>query len=112
MVAALLSELIGDIQEFIQIIAEQYLAARSLDFCNTVQRTGKIRAQLGHLSARLLQQRPRSTALLVEQRRHEMHRLDELIVAAYAKRLGIRQCRLKFGRQLVHSHRNSLEIAL
>jgi hypothetical protein len=35
-----------------------------------------------------------------------------LIIAAHGERLGIRQCRLKFGRQLVHPHRNSLEGAL
>ena len=99
-------------KQLVEVVAEQHLAARTLDLGQPVQSAGKIRAQLGHLSARLLEQRPRSAALLVEQRRHEMHRLDVLIVAADGQRLGIRQCRLKFGRQLVHTHRNILEITL
>ena len=41
----------------------------------------------------------------LEQRRHEMHGLDVLIIAAHGERLGIGQCGLKLGRQLVHTHR-------
>ena len=65
-------------------------------------------AQLRHIGAGLLEQRTRGAALLVEQRRHQVHRLDVLIVAADRQRLGIRQSRLEFGRQLVHSHENTL----
>jgi hypothetical protein len=43
-------------------------------------------------------------ALLVEQRHHEVGRLDEGMIPAERQRLGIGQRQLEFGRQLVHSH--------
>ncbi len=112
LIAALLRQLIRNVQELVKVVAEQYLATRSLDLGDAIQRAGKIRAQLRYLGTGFLEERPRGAALLIEQRRHEMHGLDVLIVAADGERLGIGQCRLEFGRQLVHSHRNSLEITL
>ena len=112
LVAALLCQLVGDIQQLVEVIAEQHLAGRTLDLRHPLQSAGQIRTQFRHLDARLLQQRPGGAALLVEQRGQQVHRLDVLIVAPDGERLGIRQCRLKFGRQLVHSHSNSLEVTL
>jgi hypothetical protein len=63
-------------------------------------------------SARLLQQGPGGAALLVEQRCHQVHRLNVLIVATHGEGLGIGQCLLKFGRQLVHSHKLPFEKSL
>ncbi len=92
LIAALLRQLVGDIQELVQIVAEQHFAARSLDLGNPIQRRRQIGAQLRHLNAGLLEQRPRGAALLIEQRRHEVHRLDVLVIAAHGEGLGIRQC--------------------
>ena len=105
LIAALLRQLVGDVQQLVQVVAEQHFAAGTLDFRHPIQSPGEIRAQFGDLSARLLEQRPCGSALLFEQRRHEMHGLDVLIIAAHGERLGIGQCRLKLGRQLVHTHR-------
>jgi len=112
LVAALLGELVCDIQQLVELIAEQHLAAGSLDLGDAVERPGQVRAQLGDLSAGFLEQRARGTALLIEQRGHQVHRLDVLVITAHGKRLGIGQGRLKFSRQLVHSHSKSLEITL
>src|ERR1700722_17601881 len=112
LIAALLRQLVGDVQQLVQVVAEQHLAAGSLHLGHPVERASEIGAQLRYLCARLLQQRAGGAALLVEQRGHEMHRLDVLIVAADGQRLSIGQSRLKFCSQLIHSHRNVPEIAL
>ncbi len=88
----------------------------TLDVRQAIERARKLGSELRHVGAGFLEQRPRGAALLVEQRRHQVHRLDVLVVAANGQRLGIRQRRLEFGRQLIHSHeytfRNSSEWAL
>ncbi len=99
-------------KQLVKIVAEQHLAARALHLGDPVEGSGQIRAQFCHLSAGFLQQRPGGAALLVEQRRHQVHRLDVLIVATHRQGLGIGQCLLEFGRQLVHSHELSLEKTL
>ena len=45
-----------------------------------------------------------AAALLLEQRRHHVHGLDELMIAADGERLRIGQRLLELGRQLVHAH--------
>ena len=109
LIAALLGELVGDVEQLVEIVAEQHLAGRSFHLRRPIERGREFRAQLGDIGARLLEQWTRGAALLVEQRRHQVHRLDVLIVATDGERLGIRQRRLEFGRQLVHSHENTLE---
>ena len=101
----MLGKLIGEIEQSVEVVAEQNLAGRSFHFGQAVERGGEVGAQLGHIDAGFLQQRTCGTALLVEQGRHQVHRLDVLIVATNGERLGIGQGRLEFGRQLVHSHK-------
>ena len=43
-------------------------------------------------------------ALLVEQGRHHVHRLEELVVVADREALGVRERHLEFRRELVRSH--------
>jgi hypothetical protein len=64
LIAALLRQLVGDVQQLVEIVAEQHLAARPLDLRQTIQRSREIRAQLGDVGAGLLQQGPGGAALL------------------------------------------------
>ena len=47
---------------------------------------------------------PHATPLLIEQCRHQMRRLDELVVPTHSQALGIRQGHLEFTGQFIHSH--------
>ncbi len=105
LIAALLRQLVGDVEQLVQIVAQQHLARRAFDFRQPLQGGRQLRTQLGHVGARFLEQRPRGAALLVEQGRHQVHGLDVLIVAAHRERLGIRQRRLELRRQFIHPHR-------
>src|SRR6202012_5014434 len=85
LIAALLRQLVRHIKQFMEVVAEEYFAGRSLYFGNPIESPGKIRAQFRHLGAGLLQKGPCGAALLVEQCRHEMHGLDVLIVATHGQ---------------------------
>jgi hypothetical protein len=49
---------------------------------------------------------PHRAAVLVQQRDHEVNRLDELVIAPDRQTLGIRQRHLELAGQLVHPHAN------
>ena len=106
LIGALLGQLVGDVEQFVEIVAEQHFAARSLHRGQTVKRGREIGSKLRHIGAGFLEQRSSGAALLVEQCGHQVHRLDVLIVAADGQRLGIRKSGLELGRQLVHTHEN------
>ena len=88
-VAALLRELIGDVQELREIVGDVDFARRALDGRQAVERLAELRAQHVHVHAGLGQQAAHRAALLLEQRRHQMDRLDELMVAADRERLRV-----------------------
>ena len=111
LVAALLSQLVGDVEQLVEIVADQHLAGRSFHFRHAIERSAEFGPQLCDIGTGFLQQRTGGTALLIEQCRHQMRRLDVLIIAADGERLGIGQSRLKFGRQLVHSHESTFRVA-
>ena len=110
LIAALLRELIGQVEQLVQIVADHHIAARTLHRGQPIERRCQLRTQLRHIGARLLEQRPRGATFLIEQRRHEVRRLDVLIVTTERQRLGIRQGGLEFGRQLVHAHGSTFRI--
>ena len=58
--------------------------------------------QLVHIESGLCQQTRHAAAVLLEQHRHEVHGLDELVIPADGEGLGVCQRQLKFACQFVH----------
>ena len=52
----------------------------------------------------LQQQRAHASRPSVEQRQHDVRRLEDLVVAAERQRLGVGQCLLKAAGEFVHAH--------
>ena len=71
---------------------------------SAVERLAELRAQQVDVDAGLVEQGPHRAALLVQQGRHHVQRLDVLVVAADRERLGIGQRLLEFAGQFVHAH--------
>ncbi len=105
LVAAILRELVADVQQPTEVARDVQLARRALDLRELIQRLAQSRAQQIHVRARLQQQGPHGTALLVQQRRHQVHRLDELVTASDGERLRVGERHLELGGQFVHAHR-------
>ncbi len=104
LVAALLRELVGDVEDAVQVVGEVHVAAGAFDLGQPVERLAELRAQQVHVDAGLVEQVPHGAALLVQQGRHHVQRLDVLMIAANSERLGISQRQLELARQFVHSH--------
>ena len=85
-----------------------HLAGRTLDLGLLVERLAETRTQQVDVGAGLRQQMPDGTSLLIEQGRHQMNRLDNLVATANRQRLGVAECELKFAGQFVLAHRESL----
>ena len=83
-----------------------YVAGGPLDPGHRVQLFAQLRAQQVYIDVRLHQQVAHGPTLLVEQGRHQVGRLDELVVTADSQALGIRQRLLKLACHLVHTHNN------
>ncbi len=91
LVAALLCQLVGDVEHTVEVVGDVNLARRALDLRHAVEECQQPRAQLVGVRARLHQQRAHGTAGGVEQREHDVGRLELLVVAAERQRLGIGQ---------------------
>ncbi len=104
LVAALLRELVGQVQQLGQVVREVDLAARAFHLREVVDRLAELRAQPVDVGTRLVEQRPHRAALLVEQREHHVGGFDELVVAAERERLGVREGHLELAGQFVHAH--------
>jgi len=61
-------------------------------------------AHPARLHAHLFQQRLDGAALLVQERLHQVYRLDEIVIFTHGQRLGIGQSGLQFSGELVDSH--------
>ena len=103
-VVALLGELVGDVQQPRQIVRDLDVAGRALHPRQAVERLAEGRAQLVDVDVGLCQQVAHRAAFLVEQRRHQVHRLDELVIAPDRQALGVLERQLELAGQFVHSH--------
>jgi hypothetical protein len=112
LIVALLSELVGDIEEFAEVIAEMYVTAGAFYLGQPVDRVPELGAQQVHVCTRLGQQAAYATPLLVQQRDHQVRGLYKLVVLPDRQRLRIRQRHLKFACQFVQTHVTSLEMNL
>ena len=91
-------------KQLAELVRAVHLARRALDGRQAVERLAELRAQHVHVDAGLREQAAHGAALLLEQRGHQVHGLDELVIAADGERLRVLQRLLELGRQLVHSH--------
>ena len=96
LVLALLRQLVGDVEQFAERIRNMQLAAGALDLRQLVELFGQLRAEQVDVNPGMRKQRAHRAALLVEQRRHQVHRLDELVIAPDRQRLRIGQRFLEF----------------
>ena len=103
LIAALLRQLVGDVEQPAQIVATP---ARRRHVPSTFGRPSthlvEQRAQPVDVHARLDQQRPHAAALGVEHGQQQVRRLDELVVAPDGQRLRIGQRRLEPTGEFVH----------
>ena len=104
LVVALLRQLVGLVQQPAEIVRDMHVALAALHRWQALEHDAEPRAQLVDVDAGLRQQVARAAALLVEQRDEQVHRLDELVVAADRKALCILQRELEFAGEFVHSH--------
>ena len=80
------------------------LAFRALHGGQAVQGLAQLRTQLVDVDTGLGQQVTGAATLLVQQGHHQVHRLDELVVASHGQALGVHERHLELAGQFVHSH--------
>ncbi len=103
-IAALLRELVGHVQQTIEIVRDVDVAFLPGHFRQPVEDLPDAGPQRRHVDAGLREQRHRRAALLIEQRRHQMRGLEHVVVAPDRKRLRIGERLLETRRELVHTH--------
>jgi hypothetical protein len=84
-VLALLRQLVGDVQQPIEILRNVDVTGRALHGGQLVDGRVQVLAQLGDVGAGFHQQRSRGAVLLVEQRREHVRGLHELVVAPHGQ---------------------------
>ncbi len=104
LVTALLRDLVGEVQQPPEVVRQVHLAARAFHLRQSVERFTQLRAQRVDVGSALVEQRPHGAALLVQQGLHEVHGLDDLVVAPQGKRLRFLQRGLELGREFVLAH--------
>ncbi len=107
LVVLLLGELVGEIEELAEIVADVNLTAGAFDARQPVDRIAELGTQQVDVAARLREQAAHRATLLVQQRHHQVRRLDELMVLPHGERLRISERHLELAGQFIHSHRES-----
>src|SRR5690606_12172164 len=79
-------------------------ARRALHGRDAVERLTERGAELVQIDARLREQPAHAAAVLIEHRRHQVHGLDELMIAPHREGLRVLQRELKLIGELVHPH--------
>jgi len=101
---ARLRQLVGEVQELSQSVGHAHVAAGTGHLGQPLQRLAEAGTQAVDIDIGLGQQVAHGAAVLVEQRHHQVHRLDELVVAAERERLRVRQGHLELAGKFVHAH--------
>ncbi len=104
LIAALLRVLVSEIEQRRQIVGDMHLAAGAFHRRQAVERLGELRAQGIDVHVGLGEQAAGRAAFLVEQRRHQVRRFDELVVAPERQALRVGERLLKLGGHFVHAH--------
>ena len=101
----MLGQLVGNVEKLGQLVGEVHVALGvAPDLRQTVQSVAQSDPQLIHVDAGLGQQSADAAAVLLQQRRHQVHRRNELIVPPDRHGLGIGERQLQPACQFVHSH--------
>ena len=103
LVLSALRELVAEVEVAPEVVRYLNVAGGAIDPGQRIERNTELRAQRIHIHACQRQEVADRGALLVEQRRHHMHRFDELVVVAERKALCVRERHLELGRELFHS---------
>ena len=98
LVLALLGELVHDVHDPPELVGDLHVAAGALHLGQLIQGHTELRSKPVDVDVCLGEQVAHAAALLVEQCRHHMDGLDELVIAPDGQTLGIRQGHLEFGR--------------
>ena len=104
LVAALLRQLVGDVEGPGQILRYMHFARRALHFRKSVQQCGEVGLYLCDIGAGLGEQWPQRTALLIQECEQHMCRFQQLVITADGQGLGVRQGGLESAGQLVVAH--------
>jgi hypothetical protein len=104
LVVALLGELVGLVQQPIELVAHMDVAAGALHCGQSVEQIAEGGAQTIDVDVRTGQQVPHRAALLVQQGNHQVDGLDKLVIPTDGQALSICQGHLKLCGQLIHSH--------
>jgi hypothetical protein len=104
LVAALARFLVGQVEQVDEFLRRLDLAAGAFHLGQPVHRRLQGGHQRGQARARLLQDRPRRAALLVDERGEHMHRLDVGVVVAQGQALGFLDGRLEGRGQFIETH--------
>ena len=104
LVIPLLRQFVGQVEELVQVIGDMQFATGAFDFRQAVERVAQLRAKQVDVDAGLREQAAHGAALLVQQRHHDVGRLDELVVQADRQGLGLGERHLELAGQFVHSH--------
>src|SRR5690606_3660449 len=97
-------DLVRQVEDAVEVVGDVHLAPRAFHARQPVERLPELRAQQVDVRARLVEEVAHRAALLIQQGRHHVQRLDVLVVAADGERLRVRQGQLEFARQFVKTH--------
>ncbi len=104
LVALLLGEAIGLVEQTRQILRQVHVTGGVLQLGQLVQLLGQGLAQRVDVEADLHQQGLDRTALLLQQRLHQVQRLDGRVIQANGNGLGIGERKLKLAGQSIDTH--------
>jgi hypothetical protein len=99
-----LRELVGDVEQAREVVGDADVAGLAGDLRQLVERLADAFAQQRRVDAGLREQRARAAALLVEQRGEQVHRFDDVVVAADGERLRVGERLLEARGEFVHPH--------
>jgi hypothetical protein len=90
LIAALLRQLVGDVQHPPQLVRNLHVPAVAFHLRQAIDEASQQRVKPVDVDTRLDEQRPHAAALGIEHRQQQMCRLDELVVTPDRKRLRVR----------------------
>src|SRR6185312_6467136 len=104
LVATLLGQLVGEVEQPRQVIADVDVALLAADLRQAVEQAAYALLQGRHVDLRLGQQGRGRAALLVEQGGHDVHGFKDVVVTSDRQRLRVGKRLLETRSQFVHAH--------
>ena len=104
LILAFLGVFVAKVQELFEIARDVHLATRPFDARQATQRFVHPRAQSLDVDPGRTEQVARRAALLIQERRHDVQRLDELVIAPDGETLRVGERVLEHGGEFVEPH--------